>query len=251
MALRAAVIIPTHNRIELLAKTIDSVLAQTVQSEIYVMDDACTDGTEAMVRSKYPGVLFHREEKSRGPTFQRNKAAAMTGADILFTIDDDCIVSSPNTFAQTLEAFDHSRIGAVTIPFINVLQDQKLHSAAPDRVSVVATHDYFGGMVAIRRNIFHHVGGYRSFLFIQVEEPDLTIRLLQAGYIVRLGWADPIQHMESPLRNRPGRHRQGPAQLRTLFVLQCAVAGFSNPLGWDNPALLATRVSHPSPDAGY
>jgi glycosyltransferase involved in cell wall biosynthesis len=209
----AAVIIPTHNRVELLQKVLNSILAQTVPVEIYVMDDASSDGTEAIIRSKYPTVFFHREEIGKGPTFQRNKAAARTRAPILVTIDDDCVLVSPKTLEQTLEAFDHPRVAGVTLPFINVLANQTVLASAKKDGTVRATLDYFGGMVALRRDVYQGVGGYRTNYFIQVEEPDLSIRMLEAGYVVRHGWADPLHHMESPLRDAPGREVQGPRNM--------------------------------------
>lgn len=212
----AAVVIPTHNRIELLRKVLDSVLAQTVQSEILVMDDASSDGTREMVQRDYPQVRYFREDNSCGPTFQRNKAAELTEAPILFTIDDDCILTSPKTIEQTLAGFDHPRVAAVSMPFINVLADSVLRTAAPGPGDVIAAFEFLGGMVALRRDVYRALGGYHSYMFIQVEEPDLAIRMLDAGYIVRLGWADPISHMESPLRDVAGRLRQG-ARNHVLF----------------------------------
>lgn len=206
----AAVIIPTHNRVELLQKVLDSVLAQTIPAEIYVMDDACTDGTEAVIRGKYPQVSYFREEKGKGPTFQRNKAAAMTRAPILVTIDDDCVLKSKNTLAQTLEGFDHPRVAGLTLPFINVLENQTVRSGVARDGRVLVTFNYYGGMVALRRDVYLGLGGYRPYYFIQVEEQDLCVRMLAAGYVVRLGWADPLEHFESPLRDSPGRDRQGP-----------------------------------------
>ena len=200
---RVAVIIPTHNRRDLLKQVLDSVLAQTVAAEVYVMDDASRDETAAMVRAKYPQVFFHREEKGKGPTFQRNKAAAMTRAPILATIDDDCILVSDKTLEQMLEGFDHPRVAGVTLPFINVLADQTVRTAAKKEGPLLATLDYCGGMVALRRDVYLGLGGYRTSYFIQVEEPDLCIRMLQAGYVVRLGWSEPLRHLESPLARCP------------------------------------------------
>jgi glycosyltransferase involved in cell wall biosynthesis len=198
----AAVIIPTHNRSELLRKVLESVLVQSVPSEVHVMDDASTDGAQAMVQRDFPQVQYHREEVSKGPTFQRNKGVELSKAPVLFTIDDDCVLTSPKTFEQALEAFDHPRVGAVTLPFVNVLQDNTVQKGFEKNGRVMVTFEYFGGMVAFRRDAFLAAGGYREYLFMHVEESDLAIRMLQNGLIVRLGWSDPIDHFESPLRNR-------------------------------------------------
>jgi len=194
-----AVVVPTRNRASMLRRTLDAILAQSVPAKILVMDDASSDETEAMVRRDYPQAAYFREDRNRGPTFQRNKGVGLGASPIVFTIDDDCILASPTILQQTLDAFDHPRVGAVTLPFINVLQDSTVRTAAPDDGKILAGFDYFGGMVAFRRDVFLGIGGYRTFLFMHMEESDLAIRLLDAGYIVRLGWAQPLQHMESPL----------------------------------------------------
>jgi glycosyl transferase family 2 len=207
---RAAVIIPTHNRAESLPKTLDSILAQSVPADIYVMDDASTDQTPQRIPHDYPQVFYHREEHNRGPCYQRNKGARLAEAEIIFTIDDDCVLASPRTIEQTLTAFDLPRVAAVTVPFINVRENRNVLSAAPDARSVIATYLYYGGMAAFRRDVYLSVGGYRDFMFMHMEEPDLMIRLLAAGYIVRLGSADALEHFESPVRDNPRLHRLGP-----------------------------------------
>jgi glycosyltransferase involved in cell wall biosynthesis len=198
----AAIIIPTHNRADLLPAVLDAALAQNVPVEIFVMDDASSDQTAELIREKYPQVNYHRQETSRGPTFQRNAGAKLATAPFLVTLDDDCVLASPRTVEQTLASFDSNRIAAVTIPFVNVRSDRKVRYAASDHNVVEVTFDYFGGMIAFRRDAYLQVGGYRETLFMHVEEGDLAIRLYGAGYVVRLGSADPIEHMESPSRNR-------------------------------------------------
>lgn len=201
-----SVVIPTKNRKQILLETIDSVLKQSVAVEVIVVDDGSTDGTTELLHRTYPPgetpVQVIRRDISGGPTVCRNLAAERATTPYLFTIDDDCVVSSPLTFEQTLRGFDHPRIAAVTIPFINVHQGPEIRYRAPAEDDIYVSLLFYGGMVAFRRSIFLAMGGYRTAYIIYVEEPDLVLRLLDAGYVVRLGSADPIQHMESPIRNR-------------------------------------------------
>jgi len=197
----AAIVIPTHNRAEVLRKLLESVRAQTVSCQVLVMDDASVDGTGEMVRRDFPEAKYYREEMSRGPTFQRNKGVEQSHAPIIFTIDDDCVMSSPRTVAQCIEAFDHPRVGAVTLPFANMREGGRLLTRASHEGGVEVTFDYFGGMIAFRREAFLAAGRYRTYLFMHVEEFDLSIRLLERGYVVRLGLSDPMEHWESPVRN--------------------------------------------------
>ena len=201
--LSVAVLIPTRNRKEILATCLRALLSQSVAAQILVLDDGSSDGTEQMVRCDFPQVAYFRENDPKGPAFERNKGASLTSAEIIFTIDDDCMLKAPDILSQTLQGFDHPRIAAVTIPFINVLRDSQVHQPARSSANVDVMFDYFGGMVAFRRNVYCGVGGYRSSLFMNVEESDLAVRLMNAGYVVRVGWATPLEHMESPLRNRP------------------------------------------------
>jgi GT2 family glycosyltransferase len=209
----ASVIIPTHNRKDSLRDTLAALYAQTCADrlEVLVMDDASRDGTGEVVAAEFPGVRYERSDTNEGPTVKRNRGARLATADYLFTIDDDCILVNAGTIEQTLALFDQPRVGAVTIPFRNVLkEDNRLMYAAPDNKACYVTSMFYGGMVAFRRDVYLRVGGYREFYFMHVEEPDLAIRLMREGYVVRMGIADPIHHMESPKRNYVRLHALGP-----------------------------------------
>jgi glycosyltransferase involved in cell wall biosynthesis len=205
-----AVIIPTRNRKELLERAIASALRQTVAVQILVMDDGSTDGTEQLVRERYPAAHYQRVETPIGPACQRNRGAEATTAPYLLTLDDDCILQSPATLAQTLALFGHPRVAAVAIPFVNLLEDQRVRIAAPDSQRLWVTYKFWGGMVCFRRDAYLRAGGYREYLYMHVEEPDLAMRLLGAGYVIRLSTVDAIHHYESPLRDHVRLDMLGP-----------------------------------------
>ena len=58
-----------------------------------------------------------------------------------------------------------------------------------------------GAACALRRDAFVQSGGYRVSLEHQAEEPDLCLRLLASGYVVRLGRGDVVRHYGSPKRD--------------------------------------------------
>ena len=120
---------------------------------------------------------------------------------MIFSIDDDAEFSSPNVIEQMLAEFDRPRIGAVAIPFLNVNKENVLLQQAPDGGVAWCGATYIGTAHAVRRDVFRAAGGYRAQLVHQGEESDLCVRLLDAGYVVRLGRSDPIYHYESPKRD--------------------------------------------------
>ncbi len=197
----ATVLITSKNRKDELRKAIASALDQDAAPRVLVIDDGSTDGTSEMVRGEFPQVQLDRVEQSLGYIVQRNRRARLCCTRYIFSMDDDAIFSSPRVISQTLAELDHPRVGAVAIPFINVNQDQTIRQRHQKETGVEIHATYIGTAHALRRDIFLELGGYREFLFHQGEEEDYCIRMLAAGYVVRLGRSDPIHHFESPRRD--------------------------------------------------
>jgi glycosyltransferase involved in cell wall biosynthesis len=245
----ASVVISTKNRREDLARLLPTVLAQTADCEILVVDDGSADGTAEMVRAEFPEVRLERSEESLGYIVQRTRAARMARATIIVSLDDDALLPSPRTVEQTLDDFDDPRIGAVAIPFVDARPTGDVPlQRAPDAEGRWLTASYIGTAHAVRRDVFLHVGGYRPSLIHQVEELDFCLRMLAAGYVTRIGRADPLLHLESPQRNF--------ARLLTLTARNELLNGWHNvpmpylPVRWAKVTatcvLLAARWRQPS-----
>jgi glycosyltransferase involved in cell wall biosynthesis len=198
---QAAVVITTKDRRDELRQALRSVIAQTAEVEVLVIDDGSADGTSEMVRSEFPQIRLERSERSLGLIAQRTRAASLVSAPIVISIDDDARLVSPQTIEQTLADFDHPGIGAVAIPFLDLRTDAQVRQAAPDREDRWVTSSYIGTAHAVRRELFVALGGYRGDLRQMAEEPDFCLRLLDAGYVTRLGRADLLHHVESSRRD--------------------------------------------------
>jgi glycosyltransferase involved in cell wall biosynthesis len=199
--MRATVVITTKNRREDLLKAVASALAQTAQPEVLVMDDGSTDGTSEMVARNCPSAQLHRSEASLGLIVQRNRAARLASSPVLFSLDDDAVFSTPGIVENTLREFDHARVGAVAIPFIEVNRGPAVLQKAPRPNGIFATCSFIGTAHALRRDVFLGLSGYREILVHQGEEEDYCLRMLNCGWITRCGNADPIHHFESPRRS--------------------------------------------------
>jgi glycosyltransferase involved in cell wall biosynthesis len=202
----ATVVITTRNRQAELRRAVRSTLRQTANIEVLVVDDASTDGTPAMLARDFPEVSVYRSDVVSGCIVQRNAAARLARSNVIISLDDDALFSSETTVEHALSELQHPRVGAVAIPLVDERRSPTVRPRSPvratdsQRVYVVPT--FMGGAHALRRDIFLQLGGYRGVLFRQGEEPDYCLRMLAAGYVVRLGRADPIHHYESPTRDR-------------------------------------------------
>lgn len=205
----ATIVITTKDRREDLARAVESALAQEGDVEVLVIDDGSTDGTAEMVRRDFPRARLESSDASRGYIVQRNRGAELARGRVIFSIDDDAAFSSPRVVAQALALFDHDRIGAVAIPFVNVNEGSHIYQQAPDAGGTWVADTFIGTAHALRRDLFLALGGYRDYLVHQGEEMDYALRMLDRGYVVRLGHGDPIHHFESPRRSYTRMDRYG------------------------------------------
>jgi glycosyltransferase involved in cell wall biosynthesis len=86
-----SVVIPTLNRAGILPRSLESVLAQTLQpAEIVVVDDGSTDDTERVVRKCSPLIRYVRLPIRRGAQAARNRGIREARGDwIAFQDSDD------------------------------------------------------------------------------------------------------------------------------------------------------------------
>ncbi|MDI3476345.1 MAG: hypothetical protein PWQ79_2097 [Thermococcaceae archaeon] len=86
-----SVIIPTHNRANLLERAIRSVLAQTFEDfELLVVDDASTDNTPEVVESIEDGRLrYIRLKENSGAPVARNTGIKKSRGKFIAFLDDD------------------------------------------------------------------------------------------------------------------------------------------------------------------
>ncbi|MDA3838156.1 MAG: glycosyltransferase family 2 protein [Candidatus Delongbacteria bacterium] len=88
-----SIIIPTHNRAELLKRAIESALNQTYSKhEIIVIDDGSTDNTKEIVDSfKNMRIKYLKNESSLGGAGTRNVGIKHSSGEFIAFLDDDDI----------------------------------------------------------------------------------------------------------------------------------------------------------------
>lgn len=95
--LAVSVVVPTYNRGALLARTLESLAAQSPESpkfDVHVGDDGSDEDIQAVVENiSGLDVHYHRRARDRfGAGQARNLAASAAGGDIVVFLDSDCVV---------------------------------------------------------------------------------------------------------------------------------------------------------------
>jgi GT2 family glycosyltransferase len=104
-----SIVIPTHNRAELLLRAVDSALASAVDEgiEVLVVDDASTDHTIERLQQRYGGdarVGWLRLQRNRGPSVARNLGLQHAHGEFVLFLDSDDVLL-PQACALALAAF--------------------------------------------------------------------------------------------------------------------------------------------------
>jgi hypothetical protein len=177
-----SVVIPSYNRGEFIAATIDSVLAQDyLDCEIVVADDGSTDGT-LEVLARYGDRLGVHTQANAGPGAARNLALRhATGRYVVFLDSDDLWPTwTLSTYKAVIEAADSpSIVSGPWRPFTGVPSAQP---TAPPPLEFKSYASFFRSPLgwhlpsatAMRRDMLTAVGGFTT---ASCEDVDIWLRI--------------------------------------------------------------------------
>ena len=164
-----SVVIPSYNRSQYIAETIESVLTQTYRNiEVIVIDDGSTDNTSEVVDRYLPRIKYVRQNNSeRGAS--RNHGLRLANGDFISFLDSDDLWL-PEKLAKDIEIFDKSPKAGI------VYSDVVLIDASGKLIKLVKRHGYSGrvteqllvdnfvsiGAHLIRTTVVRDIGGFRE-----------------------------------------------------------------------------------------
>jgi hypothetical protein len=186
MSLRASVVVPTHNRPDLLGRCLAALLDQDLdpaEYEIIVAEDGAGNGdatrrvVEGCDRGRGgPRVRYLSLADQRGPAAARNAGWRVAeGAVVAFT-DDDC-VPTPGWLRAGLNAFSDGVVaasGRVLVPLSPQPTDYELNAGGLNRSQFVTASCFY------RRDALQQAGGFdERFRQAWREDSDLFLTILE------------------------------------------------------------------------
>lgn len=189
-----SIIIPTFNRAATIGRAVESALSQTYHpTEIIVVDDGSTDQTPEALR-QFGDAIRVVKQVNAGPSAARNRGVAHARGEIIAFLDsdDDWL---PEKLERQLRLMRDQRLpccicnASLTADgreFATSFGLAGLKTEISDGVltnpgAILATRFVlFNQVVAVRRDTFQRIGGFRPELRI-LEDYDLAFRLALEG----------------------------------------------------------------------
>ena len=183
-----SLVISVWNRKDDLRENLAAIRAQTVPADqVIVVDNDSTDGTPEMVIDEFPEVqLIRMPHSDYGACETFNVGFSSAKGDFVGILDDDVIL--PATFVERMvQKFDEEpATTAILSPKViePEMPDWYLNSEELHRERYLATFRGCGSMA--RAAALREAGWYDIRFFIFGNERDLTTRLLNLGYRVKM-----------------------------------------------------------------
>jgi glycosyltransferase involved in cell wall biosynthesis len=191
-----SVIVPTHNRRDLLAGLLSSLATQTMAAdrwELIVVDDGSTDGTREMLEQAARGwptsfTRLHRHHLRTATV--RNAGAERASGRVLLFLDDD-MVATPELVAAHEQCHGDLQLAVIGRIIAPAERRDPWTSWDDAQLALLANslqggrrapgpRDFYSGNCSIAAELFRSVGGFSTSME-RAEDFDLGYRLTAVG----------------------------------------------------------------------
>lgn len=174
--MKISVVIPTLNEESHIEKTLQSVMKQEGDCELYVVDGGSTDNTVAVAK-RYACVI----NSKRGRAIQMNAGARLCTGDILLFLHADTILPD-NAFREIRKRMNDNTVAGGSF-YIAFDADNFILRG----VSFITRFNFrlfhFGDQgIFVRRNVFQKLRGYKEIPIM--EDYDFYKRLRKQGKVI-------------------------------------------------------------------
>lgn len=219
--MKIAVVILNWNGKKLLEQFLPSVIEHSNQSDIYIADNASTDGSVAFVKQTFPTVKIIQNQHNGGYAKGYNDALKHIEADIFCLLNNDVEVTV-NWLIPIIETFNKQPNTAIIQPklldynkkdyfeyagaaggFIDkygypYCRGRIFNTLEKDTGQYNDVADIFwasGACLFIRNKVFQELNGLDEAFFAHMEEIDLCWRAKNAGYSITYVGLSKVYHV--------------------------------------------------------
>ena len=224
---KISIIILSWNTRDLLAQCLDSIERHKgdIELEIIVVDNASTDGSQAMLKEKYPQVTLMINNQNLGFAKANNQAMQVAKGDYYLLWNSDAFATSgaiqsllqlaekepraaivgaqlrnaDNTFQASYSPFPNQWIEFLILTGLGrTILGLAYPSLGPEEEKGPQVVNYVAGAcLLVRRQAFQEVGGFDEGYFMYAEEVDWCYTMAKHGWQVWYQPAAKVVHLGS------------------------------------------------------
>jgi hypothetical protein len=205
-----SLVIITRNTKRLVAGLLSSVEAdgsiRVAAKEVIVVDNGSTDGTEEMVASEFPRVIYARNSENRGFGAAANIGYRRSSAEFVLFLNSDTGLLEGETIKMLAFMEQDPSIGIIAPQLVyEDMRPQRSFASIPSLAFELApkpvlealfprfrtkggAHPYpldvasvIGAALMARRQLLDRLGGFDERFFFFLEETDLCLRARKSG----------------------------------------------------------------------
>jgi len=201
-----SIIIVNYNGGQFLLDCLDSLQTASIKLDIWVVDNASSDGSIDEAQKKHPTVNYIKNSQNLGFAKANNQALKKVRSEYILLLNPDCIVSSHTldymlTFMKT-----HTDVGAASCkvehkngsidwashrgfptPWVSFLyfalgDDSLYHQTYKDMRTEHEVDSISGAFFMTRKSVLDKVGFFDEDYFLYAEDIDLCFRIKEKGF---------------------------------------------------------------------
>ena len=214
--MKLSVIIVNYNVEHFLEQCLYSVrrAMQNIEAEVIVVDNNSIDGSNRMVKKKFPEVTLVENKDNRGFSVANNQGIKLSKGEYVLLLNPDTVVED-DTFSSIVDFMDeHPEAGALGVKMVDgsgkflpeskrglptpeasfykmfglsklfpkSKRFSKYHVGYLDENEVHQVEILAGAFMLIRKSVLDEIGLLDETFFMYGEDIDLSYRVIKAGY---------------------------------------------------------------------
>ena len=188
-----SIVIVTYHSADVIVSCLDSVeSAGSVSRDVFVVDNASTDGTAEVVRTRYPSVQLIANSDNRGFSAANNQAIPLTRGRYLFFLNPDAELTSGCLETAVRYMDENPAVGLagtkVVYPdgslqeTISLRYPGQKHAAEELKGLPGGIACVLGASMIARAELIRAIGGFDEDYFLYGEDQELCLRIRQQGF---------------------------------------------------------------------
>ena len=219
--MKIAVVILNWNGVKLLEQFLPSIVNYSPEADIYVADNASTDGSVAFVKTNFPSVQIIQNKSNLGFAGGYNEALKSVDAEIFALVNSDIEVTV-NWLKPILKTYENEPKTAIIQPKILDYKNKEYFEYAGAAGGYMDKYGYMfcrgrifdtlekdngqyddnceifwasGACFFIRSSVYRQLKGFDADFFAHQEEIDLCWRAFNKGLIIKYNSKSVVFHL--------------------------------------------------------